>query len=398
MKFGWLFLFCAGLAQAQAGFDYAALENVVRQKHLVHLADVLPELPSELRSQFTLMYRSQSLQAASDDAPRAILFGNDGRLALAFNGEAKQAGFSSLEAMEFDAKAAAFRLHRIDFPADRGETGPVDFSGPNPRACLGCHQPDPRPNWAFYDQWPGAYGSNDDAVTGDELKALQSFFSAAKQHPRYRWLLPAKGVGDTPYEANIRGRLRFRPNFRWMAMAFAQNADRLTRMLHEKPGFPRWRYLFVLSRLRCELGDWDLAAELKAAVGASVPNVSRDSLYSEILKAVAISDADFTMSFLPEPDTHPEPYAFPFGLSTFDHKAFLQADAVVARLMSELGAQEPRLQAFLKEAHLARERFGKDPADIPLAHALDKQLALYDFNQLRAACPTLATVYRERFK
>jgi hypothetical protein len=97
-----------------------------------------------------------------------------------------------LEVVEWQEASKSFEFHEIEFP--EGRNGAVKISSPNPHKCMGCHMgPDPRPNWESYFHWPGAYGGNDDQLSGDliegeSLERLNKFIEMASSRPRYRWL------------------------------------------------------------------------------------------------------------------------------------------------------------------------------------------------------------------
>ena len=142
-------------------FTLEALARLARDKGTIEAT--IEALPAHLRSRYTLMYRSRSLQSASFLAPRAILFEDDGSFAVSFNGgDARVRGHDKLEAMQFRAETARWEFREIDF-----SSGAPILSEANPRKCLECHQSarradvDPRPNWEPYFFWPGAYGGVD---------------------------------------------------------------------------------------------------------------------------------------------------------------------------------------------------------------------------------------------
>lgn len=123
----------------------------------------LAALPPGLRSRYVLMYRSRSLQGASFEAPRAILFEDDGSFVVSFNGgDPQMRGHDKLEAVQFRETERRWEFREIDF-----SSGEPRLSEANPRKCLECHQSprrqdvDPRPNWEPYLTWPGAYAGVD---------------------------------------------------------------------------------------------------------------------------------------------------------------------------------------------------------------------------------------------
>jgi hypothetical protein len=92
----------------------------------------------------------------------------------------------------------SFEYRDITFP--EGAAGTPVFSEANPQQCLGCHTAsDPRPNWEPYNQWPGAYGGNDDGAQpayltpGESRAELDQFLQTGEARPRYRHLTDLVG-------------------------------------------------------------------------------------------------------------------------------------------------------------------------------------------------------------
>lgn len=179
---------------------------------------IFKEAAPEFFRNFVLIYRSQSLQESSFQAPRVLLFDPSGELVVTFNGDPKHRGHRKLELMQFRTDKLAFEFREIDFtPA-----GPK-LSEANPKTCLQCHQSaaragvDPRPNWEPYNVWPGAYGSDsgrlwprnlyeakklrgDDAVMVEEqarerAELARFWHETRPRHERYALL-------ETPAKAN----------------------------------------------------------------------------------------------------------------------------------------------------------------------------------------------------
>lgn len=142
--------------------NYEWLVQLIEREKLTSIEQVLPKLPAHYRSEYVFMYRSRSLQGASFENPRVILFGKDASFLLTFNGDPKHEGYNKLEIIQFRDKEKRFEFREIELTPGQ----PARFSGPNPQKCLACHQSnvrvgiDPRPNWEPYSIWPGAYGSD----------------------------------------------------------------------------------------------------------------------------------------------------------------------------------------------------------------------------------------------
>lgn len=170
----WIFILCTSLFSPPT-------EPTTLEQYL----DTLPEAHF---SHYVLMYKSRSLQEASHPNPRAILFGDDAKFIVSFNGHPHQRGFNSLEIIDFDEESRKFHFHRLNFPYRSKE----DWE-PNPSVCMNCHGNPPRPLWDGYFVWPGSYGSDaggSHIKNPFEVQALADFFSANSSHDRYRRLIP----------------------------------------------------------------------------------------------------------------------------------------------------------------------------------------------------------------
>lgn len=153
------------------GLSFESLVADIQSKNkesitVSRLDDVLSLLPEEFLKGYALVYRSRSLQEASAEYPRAIVFGHSAEFILAFNGHAKQRGYNQLEMIQYRAKERRWEFREMTFT--EGQSPQV--SGPNPKKCLECHQSpkrldvDPRPNWEPYSFWPGVYASMDGKI------------------------------------------------------------------------------------------------------------------------------------------------------------------------------------------------------------------------------------------
>lgn len=158
-------------AHAQDPITFEWIQNKISSEKLSTLEDVIKSLPESQRSQYVLMYRSRSLQEATFQSPRVIMFGPDASLIIAFNGEPLHRGYNQLELIQFRSETKKFEFREIDF-----SSGAPKISEANPSKCLRCHQSlsrkdiDPRPNWEPYSMWPGAYGSDAGRLGTDLLK------------------------------------------------------------------------------------------------------------------------------------------------------------------------------------------------------------------------------------
>lgn len=101
---------------------------------------------------FVLLHHSQSLQKASPDHPRVILF--DGGVTMAFSDHPDQVGRRA-EMIEVEPGTYKMSFREISF----SPSGAVTFEA-QPQSCVACHGSPARPIWSPYDFWAGAFGSN----------------------------------------------------------------------------------------------------------------------------------------------------------------------------------------------------------------------------------------------
>lgn len=206
----------SGASSGQANFTFEDLARLVTNDRTPSIERVLSRLPENLRSNYILMYRSRSLQRATFQRPRAILFEKDATFLMSFGAlETDLRGAKALEVVQFRPATKSWEFREITF----NEGGRPQISEPNPRKCLECHQSqsragvDPRPNWEPYAFWPGAYGSADGQVGA----------TVSRYH----------GVGS-----------RARPGDEAMVEGVSREKDEIEKFLADvKPTHPRYRYL-----------------------------------------------------------------------------------------------------------------------------------------------------------
>ncbi len=271
---------------AHAGtFDIRAIKTLIASHKIQTIAALLPLLPAEMRGNYVLMFQSESLQQASVFAPRVLLFSDDGKLVVTFNGGPNQYGFETLETMSFEdqGKKDRFIFEEIVFPGDlvarsrylaeqnafdelkqlaRDHENP-NRQGPNPQVCRGCHKQDPRPNWNQGLFWPGAYGRIDDAfwnqrmtvkdpVTGentsaldhDEFESIKALKEIFAHHPRYRYIRLSFHGADS-YQVLQTFNLKF------TMLVGALNAQRIARILSQSKGYSRFRRKLMQELMDC---------------------------------------------------------------------------------------------------------------------------------------------------
>ncbi len=232
------FLFAppAALGDPTFALGQQVLEKESRKMSLqskpLTLADALGALKEvddfkPLFKHYTLVKESQSLQEAKPLSPRALLYGNTGRLILSFNDNPSFDGGYSLESAEFDESSHMILFREVIFKDEiptglRAKLGgpmlksanetvldgelslkrdDIEFENdklavtrPNPPKCLQCHSLSAtdkryaRYIWNSYAHWPGIYGENDDKLSQTERALLVNFKFRAVKHNRYHYL------------------------------------------------------------------------------------------------------------------------------------------------------------------------------------------------------------------
>ena len=237
---------------ARAGeLDFAALQGLIGRGDLGSVEELLAVLPAGQRSHYTLVFDSRSLQGASAANPRVILYGNDARFILTFNGSAQQRGYRSVETMEFDEAQGAFRLRELEFaPGVRGAAA-VTISEVNPPRCQRCHGTPAQPVWDTFPLWPGAYGERYRAtLSATERAGLAGFLAQQPAHPRYRYLLDSARFAD-PQTFRPSALTRYAgaqqepPNAELGMLLARLQFQSIARQLERRPEFASYEYLLL---------------------------------------------------------------------------------------------------------------------------------------------------------
>ncbi len=261
-----LLLFClvalsAGSAHSTGESpDYEDLRAIIEENRVLSIAELLSFLPPDYLSFYTLMHKSRGLQGASFQNPRAIIYGRQGKMVIAFNGDASQEGFHRLEVMQFRDETSEFEFRAIVFPDPSKNQSEIEFSERNPMKCSECHRSRLRPNWESYAEWPGAYGSDDDFLSLEtpsaklEYDKLMRFVETQSGHPRYRHLRNLKD--GYKREDKILSRTRNRHNIQLNQRLGALNLKRVARFVVNSPDYPSYRYA-VFSSIWCPPGRRD---------------------------------------------------------------------------------------------------------------------------------------------
>jgi len=255
-----MILIFVGSAWSKEKLTYERLVQIIEENNVKNIEELLPLLPKEYRSSYTLMFRSQSLQSAAPNSPRVIMFGNDASLILGYNGDSKlhkgkaeENPFYKLEVIQFRKDKAAFEFHEISFPTPSNQKAKVHFSQTNPKKCLRCHRQDPRPNWKHYNRWPGAYGGHGDFSDASEIEPgerenLEQFLKNKKKDPRYRILV---GLEKGYKIDGIRGTAA-QHNNEFTSRVAQHNFQRVVRLMRATPHYSHYKYA-IMAAVLCKV-------------------------------------------------------------------------------------------------------------------------------------------------
>ncbi len=269
------------------------IDNPDSPKTVEQFLEVLSQKDPEFFKHFTLMRESQSLQGSTPQFPRAIVFGEDAKFVLTFNGSPNQTGYQKIEMMQFvesqDGKSG-FELRELTFGKDQRPM----LSAANPAECSRCHGTDPKPIWEEYDRWPGAFGEDDDALIDfDEvqkyppggydnpqyvathrqhLKEYRAFQKLRTNHERYRFLNIPRDMESpvAPYiPATRSGKFPLRPNLH-LSKSFAElNSRKLSSGIFKRDDQCINTGLPILTVLLINCGDHrDIKGRLKVVTEA----------------------------------------------------------------------------------------------------------------------------------
>ena len=258
------------LASPNSNFEYEDLTKLIKTENIKSVEDLIPRLPIDMRSNFTLMYKSQSLQQADKLHPRVIMFGKDAKLTCTYGGNPSLKGFDSLECYQYRKITKTFDFREVVFPNDENGLASVVFSESNRQAvgtsrCTACHGKDPRPNWEPYSDWIGAYGSHDDSFfhadtsRGDfdqtafnkfldgEAEDFLVFKAAAVKMTRYKNLLFGNSKYG-PYSDLFKAQFEVRPNSRLLLQIALLVSEKNARFLNSLPLSVQFRFLAAVSK------------------------------------------------------------------------------------------------------------------------------------------------------
>jgi hypothetical protein len=362
-------------------FTFEDLMKLINTKHITSIDNLIPELPEALRHSYTLMRKTGSLQDASREAPRAILFGKDAKLILTFNGEPAQLGYDELEVIQFRDQTKEFEFRDINFAGGR-----LVVSKPNPIDCVSCHSGlntnlGLRPNWMPYNQWFGAFGEHDDVPSDADKAAL---IKVAKL-PRYSALDHPNDI--YPFSNSEFDNLNLRPNWRLSELLNRLQAQHLAHII-ESPAYAPFKGAVLFTAANCAPSgaDSELIAQIIRKHSANRYNYSRQNEayadFTKLLPAIGISSSDWSMA----PDKYnqsmpssPSPYNYVSGYNTTSQFVAYQLATHIAAQDADFAAQFDTSISTLGDGAKYNSEYGGQNAliadeDVALLNGLGKSL------------------------
>jgi len=244
---------CLGIAigapVCASEFGFGSIRELIASHGIRSVEELIEALPPDLRTHYTLVFASRSLQGANFANPRAILFGSDAGLIVTFNGDPAERGYAAVETMEFDSRTNTFFFREIRFAEDGSD--PVSVSEANPSRCMACHGQPARPIWDTPPTWPGVYGERYRAgLSTQESVGMREFLARQSNHPRYRNLLrPAVFSERDTYMPSARGVyngvVTEPPNAQLSVLLATQNTRSIISEILSRPAYQAHRYALL---------------------------------------------------------------------------------------------------------------------------------------------------------
>jgi len=246
----------------------------------------LRSLPDAMRRQFVILKDSRSVQAASPEHPRLVLFDSRGDqhfLALGVSTDPGDSHYEAVEIFEFDAATKTFHFHSLDF-----STSPGVVSDRNPDECKGCHTTHLRPNWKPYQAWPEALGRNAVITDAERDEFRTNYLPRIGNTAVKRWsaLLEPDYTGESPSAAL---------NARLGPVIDAMIVQRI----QKHPKFAESKTLILAGLLGCDIYVRDKLIAAGATTLAAW-NLASNSIDNEVSKLPTETQADFkSAAFVP---------------------------------------------------------------------------------------------------
>lgn len=296
-------------------FSIDALKALIANNPKIDSIETLiPNLPISYLNNHTFFTKSQSIQGASLEYPRVVLYGNYTQYNSSSNDMAREArgyfgryekhdmltiAYKShpsltgargvtddfLEVMDF--YNGEFRFFEIKFKPGTPER--VEVSRENPAKCMSCHlgtqnpvaanhasKPSPRPIWKFrYPDWNDGsfqlYG--DDKGASNPPMGWKDFLAKNKNNPRINQLVGNldcyRGTADCYPTPNVN--IHVDSKFDW------QNSQRLAKQFMQSKDYDKYKFAIYGVLKSCDKIDSFLPESVRKTHKGKVGDLTRDS-------------------------------------------------------------------------------------------------------------------------
>lgn len=248
------------LSQHAAAVDCNDLTRLLTDKSPLTIESMLSEMSrksewKEYLGHYAFMYKSKSLQQGTPENPRAIVYGKDATMIMAFlNGP--QDGRDVVELICWRENKKVFEFFELDF--DGSHSPRIKAENANPQRCLNCHGDNPRPNWEAYNFWSGTFGS---VTRGGEsymkpgmleLEYYTAFLDGNRTKGRYQYLPPESPDRGPTHAANT---YSFEPAAEILDALTPLNSKRLAQIIRKAPHYREFEPAFWAVKRGCNLED-----------------------------------------------------------------------------------------------------------------------------------------------
>lgn len=307
-------------------FTYEDVKRLVADRDIRTIEGLLEALPEGMRGRIMLAHESESVQPATPNCPRIILFEDDASLAMGISGHTKdvlcdpalntplpmgETDFE-VEIIQWRPALKKFEFNRLTLSGE----GPAKFDD-NTTACTGCHRPKPRPLWEGFPVWPKFYGIVNDQIKDGtvEKKEFDRFCERNASKGRYRYLVtPCK---QEPRYSKLRKHHAYdvavqpdrpRPNWKYSFEAAKLNHQRIAKLIADTNPDAPTKIALVAATLDCpDFRRFVPAARLAdytakiAGYTEKAKDSAKKNLTTRQKRALELVDAD--IEALESPDT-----------------------------------------------------------------------------------------------
>jgi hypothetical protein len=208
------------------------LENQSLFQNYSEFLSYIKTLGPEMFQQPILLHHSGSLQAATFEQPRVLLFGRG--VMLSFSEQPGQVE-KSVEMLEYDPASAKFLATEIKFSG----SGKPQITK-DPSSCTACHGEPLRPIWSPYDFWPKAYNSFTAGVASEEEEQKLNSFLQGERLGIYSMIeMHAGSFGNV------------RDNEAFTQYLFGLNTHRMMKQWSREPSLLPFRYAIAATLNHC---------------------------------------------------------------------------------------------------------------------------------------------------